>query len=397
MKYAHLGLVLGMIILAGGCGTAPRIGSPEGPPVHAPEDLSPGGPAEERPPGAEGFEVEGSVLVRYEGTEEDLNIPSALGIREIGNGAFRGAKIRRIHLPDTLRVIGEGAFRDCSLLEAIEIPPGVRVIRDYTFFHCVNLAAVSLPEGITEIGQNAFTGCSRLRDLEIPATVTRLSDYFLYNCEDLVSLTVREGNRAYRDLEGVLFTADLGVLMVYPPNRGDEEYAVPPGVRRINDYAFGFTRNLRRISIPAGVREIGEAGLFYYTTNLTIIRVDPQNPVYTSREGVLFDKEMTRLLKYPEQKRGEEYQIPPSVRAIEESAFWYTGLAVVILPKELKTIGRMAFRGCGRLTRISIPPETLTVGDQAFADCGSLKRVVLSKETMLGREVFPEGTPLVYR
>jgi len=46
--------------------------------------------------------------------------------------------------------------------------------------------------------------------------------------------------------------------------------------------------------------------------NLTTITVAPDNPVYASRDGVLFDKEGKTLLCYPTGRKGA-YTIPASV------------------------------------------------------------------------------------
>ena len=58
--------------------------------------------------------------------------------------------------------IGEYAFRNCSGLESVVIPEGVRIIDEYAFCNCTNLTSVVIPSSTTRIGDFAFGGCTRL-------------------------------------------------------------------------------------------------------------------------------------------------------------------------------------------------------------------------------------------
>jgi hypothetical protein len=85
---------------------------------------------------------------------------------------------------------------------------------------------------------------------------------------------------------------------------------------------------------------------------LTNITVNAANPVYSSSNGVLFDKNQTVLLQFPEGKAGG-YTIPNSVASIGFAAFFVcTGLTSVTIPNSVTSIGGYTFYSCGNLTGV---------------------------------------------
>jgi hypothetical protein len=61
--------------------------------------------------------------------------------------------------------------------------------------------------------------------------------------------------------------------------------------------------------------------VFSYCFSLTAISVDVLNSFYSDVDGVLFDKNQTRLIKYPEGKTAGNYTIPNSVIWFSYHAF----------------------------------------------------------------------------
>ena len=48
------------------------------------------------------------------------------------------------------------AFRECTSLYEIWIPPAIKSIKERTFSRCTQLTTVILGEGLEEIGEDAF-------------------------------------------------------------------------------------------------------------------------------------------------------------------------------------------------------------------------------------------------
>jgi hypothetical protein len=105
---------------------------------------------------------------------------------------------------------------------------------------------------------------------------------------------------------------------------------IPNKVSYIGEYAFAICRSLRRILIPDSVTEIGDEA-FLTCTKLTAIEVGVLNPAYSSLEGVLFDKQLNTLIRFPAGKAGT-FIIPDSVTSIVARAFGgSTGLTSVTI------------------------------------------------------------------
>ncbi len=102
---------------------------------------------------------------------------------------------------------------------------------------------------------------------------------------------------------------------------------------------------LKAVEIPRTVSSISKFA-FVDCPALEAIHVHLDNPRYCSRDGVLFSKDMTRLIRYPAAKRGTHYTIPDTVTSI----------------------GDLAFQQCRSLRTITIPDSVTYIGDGAFAE-----------------------------
>ena len=126
---------------------------------------------------------------------------------------------------------------------------------------------------------------------------------------------------------------------------------IPNSVTGIGDGAFITCSNLRSVAIPDSVTSIG-ASPFRNCKSLTSIEVGKGNPQYSSKNGVLFNKNKTALIQFPNAK-SSDYIIPDSVTRIKDGAF----------------------SSCVGLTSVTIPDSVTTIESWAFAACSSLKSI----------------------
>jgi BspA type Leucine rich repeat region (6 copies) len=91
--------------------------------------------------------------------------------------------LRSIRLPDSVRIIGNGAFFLCDALKDVTIPCKVTVISEDLLFGCHSLLRIHVPLNVTEIQPSAFARCTSLRTLtfapEGECRVGHLGSYFL--------------------------------------------------------------------------------------------------------------------------------------------------------------------------------------------------------------------------
>ena len=110
-------------------------------------------------------------------------------------------------------------------------------------------------------------------------------------------------------------------------------------------------------------------------------RVEPGNPRYSDRDGVLYTADGKTLLKYPNGRKAEHYDVPAGTEAIGKNAFGDDNidlpLKTVSLPIGLKRIGADAFSGCGRLMSLTVPLTVTELDPTAFDCCVSLERLSL--------------------
>ena len=157
---------------------------------------------------------------------------------------------------------------------------------------------------------------------------------------------------------------------------GLKSITIPSSVTEIGGYAFRGCKGLKSITIPSSVTEIGE-NAFRGCKGLTSITADKNNKNYTSVNGVLFNKNKTEILVYPNAK-SSSYVIPSSVTEIGSAAFYdCTGLKSVTIPSSVKEIGIDAFSDCTGLKSVTISNGVTNIESWAFYGCTGLKNVTI--------------------
>ncbi|MCL2083323.1 MAG: leucine-rich repeat domain-containing protein [Oscillospiraceae bacterium] len=131
-------------------------------------------------------------------------------------------------------------------------------------------------------------------------------------------------------------------------------------VTKIDRFAFIGHRSMVTVSIPASVRTISE-GAFSSCWALTNITVAKDNSHFSSENGVLFNKDKTTLIQYPNKKPGNSYVIPNGVKKTTYGAFYSTSITKVTIPKSLTELGKDTFYG-SKLKSITIPKNLVKIG-----------------------------------
>ena len=91
-------------------------------------------------------------------------------------------------VPDTVKIIDEGAFTDAKRLVEVILPPSVREISHYAFFGCKSLAKLHGGKGLSYIGESAFEDCESLIEIKIPKAVEYIEYFAFSGCSSLTIL-----------------------------------------------------------------------------------------------------------------------------------------------------------------------------------------------------------------
>ncbi len=366
------------------------------------------------------FIEDGEAIVYYgEDPEiEELTIPETVEgfpVTEIYAGAFYGYNyLEKINLPDTIEKIGSSAFDSTAYFYNEDNWEGGVLYLD-NFVICFNddFKECTVKEGVTVISERVLDYVFEIEVINLPKTIERIDDYAFSACMSVKEFNVDENNENYSSEDGVIFNKDKTVLIQYPCGAERSEYVVPDGVVEIGVCAFEMDENLTSVvfpeslvsiqteafesnswieefNIPKNVEYIGEDA-FFNSYELKAFNVDSENKYFSNDEnGVLFNKDKTKLLVYPSVNEAEEYNIPESVTVINECAFSYCyNLKKVTFPDGLTEIGDYAFWICDALTEIELPDSVVTVSDFAFESCSSLETVKLSENlAYIGNSAF---------
>lgn len=319
-----------------------------------------------------------AVLIKYTGYNPYIVLPETVGfpdinygvVTEIGSGTFTDTGVTKVIISDTVKRIGNYAFKNCSTVTTIEIPDSVTEIGNGAFYGCTALETLALPETVTEIGAKAFKGCNALTTINWPSQVNYVPADAFWNCSSFNDFGIFEnveiiGNGAFRGCKSLVID-DFGDKIkeiggyAFTGSTNDGMYGnfatinattLPESLEYIGNRAFAHNPTVKKMTIPENVKEMG---------------------TYVFRNTPL-----------------EQVEILAPLTEIPDATFIYTNLKSVILPDTLKEIGDYAFICCDSLEEIVIPDSVETIGKKAFKECSSLKGVDLPEAlTYVGESAF---------
>ena len=271
--------------------------------------------------------------------------------------------------------IGESAFYECTNLASVMIGNSVTEIDDWAFYGCTGLTSITIPDSVTIIGSFVFSMCTSLKSVVLGKSVTDIYSWAFAGCIGLTSVAIPKN------------VTEIG-MGVFKGCTGLTSVMIHNNVTEIGMIAFEGCIGLTSVMIPSSVTEVGNKA-FKSCENLISIEVAANNAHYSSKDGVLFNKNKTKLIQYPAGKHGA-YTIPDSVTTIGYFAFYNSmGLTSVTIPNSVTDIVDNAFAGCTGLTAVKIPDNVTSIGMDAFIMCTGLTSVMIpNRVTLIERAVF---------
>jgi serine/threonine protein kinase len=235
----------------------------------------------------------------------------------------------------------------------------------------------------TDFRYEIIDGSVKITGFAGSSTIVKIPD----TIEDKpVSTIGRESFRQSRDFTAVILPKTTKIIEseAFFNCSWLRQITIPEGVEKIDEGAFAGCA-LTEVFLPASVTHFSNA--VYQCPTFVSIRVDPANQVFTSIDGLLYDKECKAVLRCPE-GRTKAVSLPSTVHHVGRMAFHHClNLSSISLPDGVDFIGQMAFYRCTNLERISIPVGVKKIEAQTFVDCPRLKSISLPE----GLEEIDDG------
>lgn len=283
-----------------------------------------------------------------------------------------------ISIPNNVRKIAEGAFKNNGYIVKAVLPDTVTELDDDVFYGCVKLETIVLSKNLLSIGYNTFAGCSVLSEINFEV------------CENLSSI-------AYNAFDGTSWLASRvdpcvvinGILYKYNGNSVTASLHIYNGVTSIGERAFAGNTALRRVYIPQSVTNIGESAFENSYVEEVVLYAGGSNVSYIQDRAfynakflyeidLTLAKNLAYIGKYAFAKCSmlKSIEIPGETVTISEHAFENSGLNKVSFAKgsKLTSISAYAFSGCSSLFEVSFIGNSalVSIGEYAFYNCSSL-------------------------
>ena len=326
----------------------------------------------------------------YLSEECDVVIPSeynGLPVTEISSLVFWNQEyLKSLTIPATVTCIRDYAFSGCTNLEKVIFEEGsqLKTIERCAFFDCSSLKGIELPESLEVMTGLTFWRCSSLESIHIPKNVNYFDGSCFKECTSLESITLDEENQNYTMEGNFIYEMKDGKKHIVLCVGGDED-----GVLRIPedidsfDYwrAFVTCKNVDTVYMHAGLDDVPEVE----SAKEYIVAED--NPYFCSVDGVVYSKDKTELVYYPQSKEDKEFIVPSFVEKIGNLAFCgttYYGvkyLEKVIISEGVTHIGESAF-SCSNIRSVELSKSLEIIDSRAFYSCELLEELKYAGTTL---------------
>ena len=322
---------------------------------------------------ASDFQIEGSTLTKYRGSDERVTIPDTVEV--VGESAFENnQKVQFVVIPKSVKRLDAYVFWGCNNLEEVVLGKGLTAVDEYSFAGCTGLKQITIPENIQSIDAQAFAGCVNLTDIYIPATVTGIAEDAFLNCDN-VTIHADEGSVAAQFAQKLAEQKNRDPLVTAAPVQ------TPTAVSRPDTQA---TTEPVSTATPAPVATPVPGNVLGSTIivgNHALVMVHPGEEKvqqgYTEPEAGQETGEEQDITAETENGKIPEWMyyrnqsvsavtIPEGTTEIGRFAFSRSSLRTVTIPEGVTVIDYAAFYHCDNLDNVILPDTVNTVGAKAF-------------------------------
>ena len=173
---------------------------------------------------------------------ESVILPQTL--TSIGTGAFAGAGIRSIMIPDGVVSIADYVFMRCEALESVVFPASLEQLGLRTFANCTSLHSVLFDSGnsLARLPDGTFEGCTSLKELnlDVLAQCSEIGPWSLAHCYSLTEVAVPPAVR----------TLGRGAML---DDNAVRNLILSHGIETFEEYSLAGLKRVSTLSLPASV------------------------------------------------------------------------------------------------------------------------------------------------
>lgn len=372
---------------------------------------------------ASDFFVWNGCLFAYRGSSKTPVIPS--GVCGIGDEVFESSNITGVTIPEGVRYINDGAFKNCTSLKNVKIPKSVQKIGEYAFYECSSLSSVTFSVGLKSIEDNAFGYCEALKKVVLPEGLEKLDGAF-YGCYNLENITFPSSlseidsersaiydtkwyeNIAYGDpiyCGGIFLGFKYDYTVPVENIKINSTYTVRAGTKTVYMNKCCYVDKLTTLNLPDGLKSLTIKSPTNVNSNYKITKLTvPESVDYVDIEG-MSDLKTLKLPTTAKLGAGcfnycteiENLTIPKGNIRLEASLSHCVKLKSITLPSDtMEVVGDIGsknltsvnlsnvriltggFNSCTGLTKVNLPDSLLSI-EGAFSGCTNLTTVTGGK------------------
>lgn len=364
------------------------------------------------------FVYDENRIMKYVGKERVVVVPE--GVEEIESSAFWDNQyIEEVILPETLSNLGGDTFYYCKNLRKITIPKNVKLMGNNPFAGCPNIVIENqspyfffengilytadkqtliycsiqgqesefvIPEGVKIIGKHAFYCCDRFEKITLPQSLEKMENNPFSGCS---KLTLINHSKAYYIQDDVIYngfkTAVVGTLNKIKSKRLE----LLEGIKSINRNSFWNCKGIETIVFPKSLEDIG----YNPFVDCSNIQFESKSPYFKVVDEVLYNKDCSKIICYPEWKAQGVVNLPDSVITLERGAFSGCRNMTGINLHNVNIINKSCFTNCKSLQNIYCSDLITYIGEWAFAYCEKLNLVSVNADTIIDNNAFSNCNP----
>lgn len=360
-----------------------------------------------------------TIIIQYAVGQNNSEFTILDSVRQIGAYSFANCtNLKFLYMSDNVTAIGDDAFSGCNNLKDIQLSKNLVRIGSSAFAVCMSFEEIVLPQSVGSIGALAFSNCTSLKSIHIPKLIKQIEDYAFYKCDLLTNVYFEGSETEWGQISIGKNNDPLKIAKVEfnstNTDNGNDNGEIDensPFYFQLSEDKMSYTltgvknTDLSEIIIPDNYNGLPissiSAGALYPCKSVSKISLpflgksNSANNMYDQIFGYIFGYSFYSV-SYENSSSGIKSEtayvgIPNTTLITEYSQYVYkdidnktTEYYNYIVPNTLREIeirngnvSRMAFYGCGSITKISLPNDITIIEQSAFEDCDSLSQLSL--------------------